>query len=218
MIGGGGHARVVIDVLRAAGRTVHGYTDPAGAPGDQLDGAPWLGDDGALESLTGGPVKQAAVALGENRARLAAGRRAEAVGLELITVVHPGAWISPAARLGRGVVVMAGAVVNAGAVIGDLGVINTGATVDHDCELEAAVHVAPGAHLAGCIRVGAGALIGVGAVVGRGRPLRIGAGAVVGSGAVALNDVGPSTTVIGNPARPLDLRPESPEPPAPDTE
>lgn len=44
--------------------------------------------------------------------------------------------------------------------------------------------------------------IGIGAIVLKG--VRIGTGARIGAGAVVTADVGPGTTVIGNPARPLE--------------
>jgi acetyltransferase-like isoleucine patch superfamily enzyme len=47
-----------------------------------------------------------------------------------------------------------------------------------------------------------GAAIGADATIGPG--VEIGADATVGAGAVVLNDVPPGTTVVGNPAKPID--------------
>jgi UDP-perosamine 4-acetyltransferase len=203
VIGGGGHAKVVIDLLRAAGWEVVGYTDPAAAPGATLVGVPCLGSDGALAGVRAAGVAHALVALGDNGRRERAAREAVAQGFALANAIHPSSQLSPSVRLGQGLALMAGTVVNADTALGDNAILNTAATVDHDCAIGAAVHIAPGVHVAGSVRVGDGALVGVGAVVGRGRPLAIGRGAVIGAGAVVLVDVPPFTTVVGNPARPL---------------
>jgi UDP-perosamine 4-acetyltransferase len=203
VIGGGGHAKVVIDVLQQQGWQVAGYTDPAPLAGSQICGAPWLGDDDTLERLRAEGIAWAIAAFGDNARRSRMADRALALGFELANAVHPSAQISPHARLGQGVAVMPGVAVNAGSVIGDSTVLNTASSVDHDCTLGRGVHVAPGAHLAGYIVVDDEALIGGGAIIGRGKPIRIGRGAVVGAGAVVIHDVPPATTVAGNPARPL---------------
>jgi len=204
VIGGGGHAKVVIDVLLLAGWAVEGYTDPAPAAGDRIAGTPWLGGDAVLEQLRAGGLQWAMVALGDNTARLEMARRAVGLGFTLASAVHPAAQVSTHAVVGQGVAIMPGVVVNAGSVIGDNAVINTCSSVDHDCAIGAGVHIAPGAHLAGYVIVEEEVLIGSGAVVGRGKPIRVGRGAVVGAGSVVINDVAPGTTVAGNPAR--DLR------------
>ncbi|MFL6197462.1 MAG: acetyltransferase [Thermoanaerobaculia bacterium] len=201
VVGGGGHSRVVVEVLLAAGWRVAGYTDPGGA-GGSFGGVPCLGDDGVLPSLVG-TVRYAIIALGDNALRSRLARRAEAMGFELGNAIHPTAVVSPSVTLGKGIAIMANAVLNAGTVVLDNSIVNTAATVDHDCRIGRDVHIAPGSHLAGYVTVGDGALIGVGSVVGRGRPVQVGDWAVAGSGSVIVHDVPPGITVAGNPARPL---------------
>jgi len=204
VIGGGGHAKVVIDVLLAAGWEVAGYTDPSPVAGATIAGTPCLGDDAVLSGLYTAGIRWAIVALGDNVRRTRMAESARALGFTLASAVHPSAQISPHARLGQGVAIMPCAVVNAGTVIGDNTILNTSATVDHDCVIGRSVHIAPGAHLAGYVTVEDEALVGVGSIVGRGRPLRIGRGAVVGIGSVVFRDVEPGSTVAGNPARLLE--------------
>ncbi len=203
VIGGGGHAKVVMEVLLAAGWEVAGYTDAGGRPGDAFGRIAWLGDDGALPAVRAGGVEHAIVALGDNAVRGRLADRAVALGFTLGNAIHPSAQISPSVTLGQGIAVMAQAAVNAATVLGDNCIVNTGATVDHDNRIGRNVHIAPGCHLAGYVTVGDGALIGVGSIVGRGRPLAIGGGAVVGAGSVVFTDVPPQATVAGNPARPV---------------
>jgi UDP-perosamine 4-acetyltransferase len=208
VIGGGGHAKVVIDVLLLSGWTVAGYTDPVPAAGERIAGIPWLGTDEVLPRLRADGIAWAIAAFGDNALRSRMAQHALRLGFALASAVHPSAQVSPHARLGRGVAIMPAVAVNAGSVIGDNAVLNTSSSVDHDCLLGASVHVAPGAHLAGYITLEDEVLVGGGAIVGRGRPILVGRGAVVGAGAVVINDVAPGTTVAGNPAR--VLRPRRP--------
>ncbi|HEY2480741.1 MAG TPA: acetyltransferase [Caulobacteraceae bacterium] len=200
ILGAGGHAKVVIELLRAQGRAIAGLTDADSAPRSVL-GVPVVGDDTALAGLRDRGVRHAFVAIGDNAARQAAGARATDLGFILVNAVSPTASVSASARLGHGVAVMAGAVINADAVIGDLAIVNSGAIVDHDCHLERCCHVGPGAVLAGGVRLGAGALIGVGASVTPG--CSIGARTIVGAGACVVADLGADVTAIGVPARPV---------------
>ena len=198
IVGAGGHARVVADILLCRGLPVLGYVDDDPASwGSVRLGLPVLGSVEAwAEHAPGGLV----MGIGDNAARRAVvGRLGERAGELWRSAVHPDATVAASARLGRGVVIAARAVVNPDALIGDHAIINTGATVDHDCRLGAYCHVAPGANLAGGVEVGEGALIGVGAAV---IPyLSVGRWATVGAGAVVVRDVPDGVTATGAPAR-----------------
>lgn len=204
VIGGGGHAKVAIEVLRADRWPLVGVLDPQIEARDVL-GVPVLGGDERLPALRGAGIGLAFVAVGSNASRLQIGRRAEALGFELATAVHPSASISPSARLGAGVVVMPQATINAKACIGDLAIVNTGAIVEHDCVVEEAAHLAPRSVIAGGVRVGAGVLFGVGAVARPGAV--IGEWATVGAGSVVLGEIAAGAIVAGVPARPLATGP-----------
>ena len=200
LIGSGGHARVVLGLLRVSGAEVVGVlTRDAGI--DVFEGvAVWGGDADLIAARS--RADTVAIGIGgatSTEVRKRVQREVAQAGFGLPALVHPRAFVDPTAKLGGGVQVMAGAVVQPGAVIGEGCLINTGACVDHDVALGAFVHVAPGAVLAGGVIVEDGAVIGPGAVVSIGR--RIGAVALIAAGAVVLDDVAAGARVAGVPAR-----------------
>lgn len=198
IVGAGGHAKVVADILRCQGATVLGYVDDdASLWGTLRLGLPVLG---GIDGWAGHAPAGLVMGVGGNAARQAVVRRLgePAAGLWR-SAVHPDATVAASVRLGEGVVIAARAVVNPDTVVGDHAIINTGATVDHDCMLGAYSHIAPGAHLAGGVEVGEGALVGVGASV---IPYRsIGPWATIGAGAAVVRDVPGRVTARGVPAR-----------------
>ncbi len=198
VIGAGGHAKVVIELLRAGGREVAGVLDADPSPRTVV-GAPVIGDDSALARLRTEGIEEAFVALGGNALRARVGAAARAAGFRLANAVHPGAVVSPSARLGQGVAIMAGVCLNAETRVRDLAIVNTNASVDHDGDLGEACHVAPGCALAGAVTVGARAFLGVGcrAIPG----VRIGEDATVGAGAVIVRDLPAGVIAMGVPAR-----------------
>ena len=81
--------------------------------------------------------------------------------------------------------------------------------VAHDCIIGDYVTFAPAVKCNGNVVIEDDAYLGTGCVLRQGKPdepLVIGRGAVVGMGAVVTKSVAPGTTVVGNPARPLERR------------
>ncbi len=190
VIGAGGHAKVLIATLAAGGFSIAGVLDD--------DDTKWGTDAqgtrvGRIERERGG---SGVIGIGDNAQRR---EMARALNFEWRTVVHPAAYVHPAAKLGRGTVIFAGAIVQPDAVIGDHVIVNTGATVDHDCVIGDYAHLAPGVHLAGAVYVGEGAFLGIGSVVIPG--VKIGRWSTLGAGAVAIRDLADGVVAVGVPAR-----------------
>ena len=86
-------------------------------------------------------------------------------GLSVPTLIHPKAYVSPAATLSVGTVVLPMAVVNTGVTVEEGCIINIGALIDHDCVIEAGCHLAPGAIVKAENRIKAGSKIESGIVI-----------------------------------------------------
>jgi acetyltransferase EpsM len=208
MIGGGEHARVLIEAARSQGDRweILGFLDPLGCEettrrlhvprlgGDEL--APELAK---RDSHVGFIIAVARTGVSPVRREVAS--RYDAHSVRWHSVVHETAWISPTARLGRGVAVFAGARVNTGASIGDHGIVNTGAIVEHDVQLGAFTVVSPGATIGGGAVIDEETYLGLGCRIRD--HLRIGKRVMVGMGAVVVDAVADGEVVAGVPARPL---------------
>lgn len=201
IVGGGGHAKVCIELLLDMGESVAFCVASEDGP-SVCGGIPVLRGDDHLLRLRREGFTKAFVAIGSNEMRDHLAREVVGSGYNLVNAVSPHAIISPSARLGIGIAIMAGAVVNAEASISDMAIINTGATVDHDCVIGRAAHIGPQCGLAGNVEVGQRSLLGVGCSVIPQR--KIGSNVTIGAGAVVVADIPDDSTVVGVPARILE--------------
>ena len=121
VIGGGGHAKVLIGVLRKLPWDIAGYTDSRDV--GVLLGAPCLGDDSVLPDVIAANANCAAIiGLGKVDAssrRAALQGQIESLGYEFPVIVSPAAVVNVGVELGPGTVVFDGAVINPGATAGD---------------------------------------------------------------------------------------------------
>ena len=187
LYGASGHAKVIIDILKASNITIDALFD----------------DDRNIEELLSIPVMHEwngesplVISIGNNFSRK---QIAEKLNCEYGTIVHPSAIVSPNTRIGEGSVVMQGAIVQSGARIGRHCILNTGVSIDHECEIEDFVHISPKATLCGNVHVGEGAWIGASAVVIPG--VKIGKWSTIGAGSVVVRDVPNGALAYGNPCR-----------------
>jgi sugar O-acyltransferase (sialic acid O-acetyltransferase NeuD family) len=201
--GAGGHAKVVIEIIRCLPEfEIVGLLETRKELWQtNVLGVEVLGDDSLMSELKSRGITHAFIGVGtvgDARPRRQLYEKVTEFGFQLVPAIHPAAVVSTSAKIGSGPTIMAGAVVNANAMLGNNVIVNTGAIVEHDCSIGDHAHIATGARLAGGVQVGPSAHIGLGALIRQG--IRIGRKAIVGAGAVVVKDVPDGTTVFGVPA------------------
>ena len=164
LLGGGGHAKVLMDVVQAQNSRIAGYSDPN--PCAWLDAIAITriaeAQLGASSQLIMGFVGLDCQAL-ERRYSIMRSYRDK--GAYFPTLIHPSATISPTAHIAPGAQILPGAIINAYATIGEGCVINSKAVVEHDAVIATGVHIAPGAVVLGGATIGGFSYIGSNAVV-----------------------------------------------------
>lgn len=191
VIGAGGHGKVVVSTLQAAGVTVDAvYDDNQLRWGQQILGVPV---QGPISEIVANPHRfKGIVGIGDAVTRE---RMVESLPIEWLTAIHPTAVIHPSVKIGQGTVVFAGAVVQPNAAVGQHVIVNTSASIDHDCVIGDFVGIGPGTHLSGTVQVGDRCLLGTGSCV---LPnIRIGTDATIGAGTVVIRDTPSGSTVVG---------------------
>ena len=194
VIGAGGHAKVIADIVRKSGDHFLGFLDD-----NKEAGTPFF--DGLIlgktDSFPEYPHAEFIIGIGDNKIRKMMAEKLE--GVSFYTAVHPTAVIGEGGCLGEGSCVMANAVINPDAAIGKHCIINTAAVVEHDNILGNYTHISPGAALAGTVRVGECVQVGIGAKVIQNTAIC--SDVLVGAGSVVVKNITESGTYVGIPVR-----------------
>ncbi len=189
ILGAGGHAYVIADIISAMGEKVVAFLDD-----DQQNNK----RSGSISDYV--KFKNAEFIIGIGNADIRESL-ANSLNVKWFTAIHPSAIISPSAVLGKGTVVMPNAVINARAVIGNHCIINTGAIVEHDNIISDYVHISVGAKLGGTVTIGKKTWIGIGSTVKNN--VNIFSDCMIGAGATVVDNISTKGTYVGIPARKL---------------
>jgi sugar O-acyltransferase (sialic acid O-acetyltransferase NeuD family) len=174
LIGCGGHARSLIDVVESSGHWhVLGLVGLPEQVGEDVLGCPVLGSDQDLPALRQ-RCHHALLAVGHiglsiQRQRLV--HDMAWLGFVMPVVISGRAHVSRHAHLGQGTSVGHGVIVNAGAYVGDHCILNSNALIEHDAVIGDCCHISTGALVNGGVKIGSGSFIGSGAVLREGLDL-----------------------------------------------
>ncbi len=207
ILGGGGHARVLIDILQAQSTIILGIVEKDSKNEEKLvDGVKVLGGEEIVYDYDPTSIL---LVNGVGSVETTGPRRKvflkfKKKGYTFLSVIHQTATIAKSAHISEGVQIMAGVVVQPGCVIGENSIINTKAAIDHDCHIGAHSHIAPGATLSGEIHIEENVHIGTGANIIQG--IKIGKNSLIGAGTLVLQDVPDNKVVLGVPGKVRDKK------------
>src|SRR5688500_128309 len=143
IVGAGGHAKVVADIVRLQGHEIVGFLDDdERLIGRTISGISVLDCIAAYQQY---PSDKLIIVIGNNRVRhkLPTQIFSDIVDEQWFTAIHPRSTIADSVTIDAGTVVMAGAVINVDTVIQQHVIVNTGATIDHDSIVQNYAHIAP---------------------------------------------------------------------------
>ena len=197
LYGASGHAKVILDILKACDIKMEGLID----------------DNPSVNELMGFPVfhnrldlHPVIVSIGNCKIRrLVVEKIAQTLNATPFdaavfgTAIHPSAIISESAHIGVGTVVIQGAIIQTCAQIGRHCIVNTGAKIDHECVIGDYVHIDSGTTLSNNVTVGNDTWIGTGSIITQG--IHIGNNVVVNAGSVVDKDIPDGCTAYGNPCK-----------------
>ena len=193
IIGAGGHAKVIADIVRASGDVVVGFLDDSYTEPKEFYRSRVIGKTSDYKEYVCGCSFVIAIGNGGVRKRISS-----ELECEWYTAIHPSAVVSDSAKIGCGTVVMANAVINADAQIGEHVIINTGAIVEHDCQIGSYSHLSPRCAVCGVTKVGNSVWLGAGSTVMH--VLSICDDVILGAGGVVVRNIEESGTYVGVPA------------------
>lgn len=205
IIGAGGHAKVIADIILKRKELLNEKINIVGFLDDgyknlkynKIFDIPILGDTSLIENLEKNKKYNYIMGIGSNEVRKKIYSKFPT--LNYYTAIHPTAVIGLDVSIGKGTVVMSNVVVNSGTRIGDHCILNTGSIVEHDNTVGNYSHLSPNSILCGTITIGENSWIGAGSIVIQNK--KIGKDSIIGAGSVIIKDIPNNCTVVGNPGR-----------------
>ncbi|GGD41448.1 acetyltransferase [Malaciobacter pacificus] len=156
LIGGGGHAHSVIDVIEQENKyEIVGIIDVKENIGKKVLGYEVIACDDDLESIYK-TCKNAVITIGHiksNTLRKKLYEKAKEIGFNLPVIISPLAYVSKHSLIEESTVIMHHALINANAKVGKNCIINTKALIEHDVIVEDNCHISTASVLNGAVKV-----------------------------------------------------------------
>lgn len=194
IVGAGGHAKVIADIIIKSGDTIKGFLDDNTAKHSLVLGYHVLGNIESIRDFDNSVCF--VLGIGDNYIRQS---MAEQFDVKWHTAIHPSAVIADDVQIKEGSVVMASCVINASAKIGRHCIVNSASVVEHDSFIEDFVHISPNVSLGGTVKVGEFTHIGIGSTVINN--IAIASECTIGAGAVVVSDITEKGVYVGVPAK-----------------
>lgn len=184
IIGGGGHAAALAEILIKQNKPLLGVVAPNILAGHAIFDTVqhYLQDDDVLRFAVDKVLLVNGIgAMPRQTLREKVYTRFNELGYTFATVIADSALVSDYAVLAQGAQIMNNAVINIGSEIGENTIVNTSVSVDHDCTIGAHSHLAPGTTLSGQVKIESNVHIATGSSIINN--VTIGCNTIIGVGA-----------------------------------
>ena len=198
LIGGGGHASVLAEILLGQGREILAVVSPDDLSSRAVfSGLRHLTQDEEVGRFSPDSVflVNGIGMLPHSTLRQRMTQKFLELGYQFETVVASDAHVSRFATIRCGVQILSGARVQTGARIEDHTIVNSCAVIEHDCQIGFNNHIAPNATLCGHVVSENQVFIGAGATILPG--INLGQNSIVGAGVTILRNVPAEAVVVG---------------------
>ena len=197
IIGGGGHAKEVLEVAELNNYEIYGIF----AKESRFIKYPHLGDiDEIIKYKSEFDFIHIAIGAANNNGLLIRKGIIEFLkkeGYSFATLISPNAKISERAKIGKGVYIAHFSLVSSDAIIGDYTILNYYSVIAHDSIVGENTVISPKSFIGGNTTIKNNVLIGAGSLIMQG--LTIGNNSLIGMGSVVREDIDDNCLAYGNP-------------------
>lgn len=196
IIGSGGHASVITDILLKQKKNIIGYvTKNESKSLINFESSELIYNDEEAISKFLGKVNfvNGIGSIPKSNIREKLNTLYTIRGVEFSQVISESAYIASDVKFSQDIQIFPNSILNSGVTVNSNTIINTGAIIEHNCNIGEDSHISPGAILCGNVKVGNGVFIGAGAIVIQN--IKIHDNCIIGAGAVITKDV-PSNTIV----------------------
>ncbi|MEM9416892.1 MAG: NeuD/PglB/VioB family sugar acetyltransferase [Bacteroidota bacterium] len=199
--------RVALDILQQNDVVVYGFLDDDEAlQGQEINHVPVLGNTTAESywELLGKDCEAFIALANQKKQATLLAMLKEKKQLVPINAIHISAIVEESAMFGHGNLMNANVVLGTNATLGNSCTLHTQVAVEHGAVIKDFVQVGAGSVIGPNVTLHEEVFVGAGATIVAG--VEIGAEASIGAGAVVLENVKPGEAVLGNPAKPVQLK------------
>ena len=205
LIGGGGHALSLIDVIESTEQfEIKGIVEAVDSSNTALLHYPVIGSDNYLEPLLK-TTPNCVLAVGQimsAQIRKKLFNKTKEVGANFPIIISPTARIANSAKIAEGVCIMHHCVLSHLTEIGENSIINNKVLIEHQTKIGRHCHISTGAIVNGNVDIADECFIGSGAIISQ--AIQICSNVVIGAGTVVIENITEAGTYVGNPARKIN--------------
>jgi len=203
LIGGGGHCKVIIDILYMLDSyKIIGIIDKKEKIGQNISNIPIIDHDENLSKYFDKGIKLALISMGNIGnpvKRQEIFLKLKKIGFTLPVILSPRATVSSSAMINEGSVIFHNCIINAETEIGVNCIINTGVIIEHENIIGDFVHLSPGVTLSGNVTIGKNSHLGTGSVVSN--SISIGENCLIGTASNIVSNIPDYSLAYGNPCK-----------------